>query len=284
MRQLFAIAFTILAAWAITPNLSAQTYAFPQPVIGTPVVPPQIMVNQIPMTTGSACTPQTCAPSCGFPAGDCNCKQCNKNCEPRLCSPFCRTLLKRDKRPLSCEIVGKIPLHRSEGNCRSLYFEGVVTTKVPQVHCTNNVCVEIGTKLIKCLENCFFEVCIPVAECCESAKECKLVDKPMKVRVYKREDPRFGTVFDVHVINDVDPASNFHAGGMPKEWVILSCATIDQLKSKCPQVSKLDGTKLFDTVADAKSEPTEADTDIRLVKGNLDAQDQETVDQLEPQS
>ncbi|WP_144056792.1 hypothetical protein [Rhodopirellula europaea] len=85
------------------------------------------------------------------------------------------------------------------------------------------------------------------------------------MKIYRRKEGN-RTVYDVYVINDPDPNSPFHAGGMPAKWLILHCATAEQVRAQLPNATKQDGTPIVKSSTKGKSTPNEdANVNIEMV-------------------
>lgn len=130
-------------------------------------------------------------------------------------------------------------------------------TDVPQICCVSETCIEIGKKLLQCLPGCCFDVCIPTFQCKSDIIECKMVQKAMPMELWERID-HGQTVYDVFVVNNRDPNSNFHAGGMPAKWVVMHCGTKAHVQSRFPGLLAKAGKG-------AKPQSTPADVEISLV-------------------
>ena len=199
----------------------------------------------------------------GAPAGDCKCK--DLDCEPKLSPANCEYTGTTEKEKIPYEIIGKIPLRTSSTNCYEKVEEFTYNALVPEILCTTQECVEIGTKKIECevdecKPGCSFTVCVPVNKCITKKVECRLTPKPMRHVAYRRTDPNDSpsVSFDIYVINDADSTSPFHAGGMPKEWLVMHCATAEQVHKKFPNMlAKNKGKNI-------QPQETEADVNIEL--------------------
>jgi len=88
----------------------------------------------------------------------------------------------------------------------------------------------------------------------------------MKMELWQRKSKKLGKlVFDVYVINDPDETSPYHAGGMPEKWLIVHCATADEIKRRFPNSTRADGSPLVKSAKGAKPIASDADVDIKLV-------------------
>jgi len=89
----------------------------------------------------------------------------------------------------------------------------------------------------------------------------------MPMELWKRmEDGK--TRYDVHVMNNADPQSQDHAGGMPAKWLIMHCGTAEQFLSKFPGAVCSNGNPILGAKATKeKAEPkaTTADVELKLV-------------------
>ncbi|WDQ16645.1 hypothetical protein [Rhodopirellula sp. P2] len=87
----------------------------------------------------------------------------------------------------------------------------------------------------------------------------------MRMKIQRRqEDNR--TVYDVYVINDPDANSPFHAGGMPATWLILHCATAEQVRAELPNATKQDGSPIVKSSSKNASPPNaKANVNIEVV-------------------
>jgi len=72
-------------------------------------------------------------------------------------------------------------------------------------------------------------------------------------------------VYDVYVINNSDPQSPFHAGGMPAKWLVLHCGSKEDVKDRFPTAIRADGTPLVEAEKDATPKATPADVNIEMV-------------------
>ncbi len=245
--------------------LMTSSTAFAQYYYSSPVVSEQVIYST-PVVSSQATA--TTAPNplsicnCGGSTTGCDCK--NLNCQIAL--PPCKTSGPTVKKPIGTDIVGSIPKIDVNNDCQTLLYDFEYPTDVPQIHCTTETCTEIGKKSITCVPGCSFSVCVPINDCTKQTVECKLVKKVMKMQIWQRNDPKLGTTYDVYVINDADPNSAYHAGGMPAKWLVVHCATPGQIRTKFPDAKKTDGSPLvYGAGKDAKSEATEADVDVKLV-------------------
>ncbi|MFG0264948.1 MAG: hypothetical protein ACF8AM_07320, partial [Rhodopirellula sp. JB055] len=106
---------------------------------------------------------------------------------------------------------------------------------------------------------------VPINDCEKKTVECRLVPQLMQMKIYRRKEGS-RTVYDVYVINDPDPNSPFHAGGMPAKWLILHCATAEQVRAQLPNATKQDGTPIVNKSTKGKSTPNkEANVNIEMV-------------------
>jgi len=250
-------------------QLSAQINHIysPRPVLQNPVYQQPIYQQQIiqspthfvPGNPFDACD---CGNNPGNPR-DCKCK--NLNCKITLC-PGCKTVRPLHKTQINCNVFGKIPRHTIERNCLKKVCDFQYATEVPQVHCTREICVEIAKKALPCLPGCWFDVCVPAYECKTETVECKLVPKTMPMELWERREN--GQVkYDVYVINNRDPNSPFHAGGMPSKWLILHCGSKAHLRLRFPGAICTDGKPFpfAKATRGAKPTATPADVNIQLI-------------------
>jgi len=166
--------------------------------------------------------------------------------------------------PIPCEVFGKVPKRTVETSCTNKICSFEAPTDVPEVQCVTDYCTEIGKKLLQCMPGCCFSVCVPKSKCKTEKVECKLVSKQMRMEVWSRQK-NGRLVYDVYVINEKDPASAFHAGGMPARWLILHCASEENFKSRFPGIDINSGARLGKVDKDAKPESTPADVKIELI-------------------
>ncbi|MEO1525734.1 MAG: hypothetical protein AAFX06_09870 [Planctomycetota bacterium] len=274
----FALVMAVCAGHAST--LHAQYYSetiihsapvYSTPVItypSTPVYPSvvsQPVVQSMPQPVPQSVSVSDPVANCcgGTTTGDCTCKNLG-SCELTLVPSNCRRSGRTTKTPIPFTKYGKIPKDNIDVNCYTKVAEFNYDTKVPTIECKTVYCKEIGKKTIQCevddcRPGCYFKVCVPINECVTKTVECKFVWKEMPHIIYRRDDPNRRDVYDVYVINDPDVNSPYHAGGMPKEWLIMHCATKAQVQAKFPnQIASNKGKKL-------KSQPTDADVDVELV-------------------
>lgn len=248
----------------VTAFMMASSTAFAQVYYSSPIVSEQVIYSTPVITSQPAqvANPLSICNCGGTSSTGCDCK--NLNCQITL--PPCKTSGPTIKKPIGTDIVGTIPKIDVNTDCQKLLYEFEYPTDVPQIHCTTETCTEIGKKSINCVPGCSFSVCVPINDCTKQTVECKLVQKVMKMQIWERIDPVLNKAYDVYVINDSNPSSSFHAGGMPAKWLVVHCATPGQIRSKFPDAKKTDGTPLvYGAGKGAKSEATEADVDIRLV-------------------
>lgn len=195
--------------------------------------------------------------------GDCKCKH-GLNCELTLSRHPCNRGGQLRKTPRRYNIVGKIPKIDDVTDCYKEITKFNYNTLVPTIVCTTHKCVEIGTKTIQCevgdcKPGCSFRVCVPINDCTTKTVECRLVDKEMPHRVMQRTDPDSGEVtFDVYVINNSDESSPYHAGGMPEEWLVMHCASKDDVRRKFPSMVVSNRGK------NVEPQLTDADVNIKL--------------------
>ena len=200
----------------------------------------------------------------GSVTGDCKCK--HLHCELKLHPPHCKKTGPTTKTPIYIKILGKIPKDEQNYDCYELIKDFNYDTLVPTILCTTTKCVEIGTKTLQCevegcRPGCSFTVCIPVKNCVTKTVECKLVKKPMPHKIFKRTDPNDHpkVSYDVYVINNADENSPYHAGGMPERWLVMHCATKEQVQAKFPNMLAKNQGK------NVKPKATTADVGIELL-------------------
>lgn len=88
----------------------------------------------------------------------------------------------------------------------------------------------------------------------------------MNMEVWQRQDKgRAGLVYDVYVINNPDPNSPFHAGGMPAKWLVMHCASPNEFRAKFPNSVSESGQPLVKSKPDAKPQTTKADVPIEMI-------------------
>lgn len=229
------------------------------PVYATPSL--QHGTHSPPVVTSSAPDPLSVCDCDGTSTGPCNCK--NLHC--KIVLPHCKTSGPTTKTPIKCDIYGTIPKINHDINCYDWEFDFQHETDVPQIWCTIERCVEIGKKDIQCVPGCSFKVCVPINDCEKKTVECRLVPQPMQMKIYRRKEGN-RTVYDVFVINDPDPNSPFHAGGMPAKWLILHCATAEQVRARLPNATKQDGTPIVKSSTKGNSTPNEdANVNIEIL-------------------
>jgi len=234
---------------------------FPPPAYGQPVyLPPTAVVpNIVPTDPFSACK-CGCDPSS---PGDCKCKCLD--CKVRL-PQNCKIMRGPHKTPIPCTVFGKVPKRTVKSCCTEKRCDFEYGTEVPEIHCVTDYCNEIGKRTLQCMPGCCFSVCVPLFECTTEKVECKLTLKPMKMELWTRRDDRTGqTVFDVYVINQKDPNSPYHAGGMPARWLILHCGSQTDFNNRFPGIDSNTGGSLGKLDKDAKPEATPADVKIELI-------------------
>lgn len=270
----------LLSLGLFTASMSSQSHAqyrsrsviiHSRPVYPSHVQPvysaPATTYHSAPVTRSNVVTTRAVDPlsvcDCGgTTTGTCDCK--NLNCEIRL-PHNCKTVGPTKTTPIDCDIYGTIPKMNDDIHCYDWELDFQHVTKVPQVWCTTEKCVEIGKKTLECVPGCSFSVCIPINNCEKKTVECRLVDQLMNM-VIKRRLENNQSVYDVYVINDKNPSSQYHAGGMPGEWLILHCASAAQVRSRLPNAKKADGTPLVKkSQGHVEPQPTEADVDIQMI-------------------
>ena len=266
----------LFIATGITSSADAQLYQQTQPIQQFPIVQPGTVITSPPISAPIVSNPiilgapiQSTNPfdacQCGSTPGGGECKCKDLHCELKL-SSHCKHTRPLYKHPIPCEILGKIPKEKYEVNCEQLKRKFQYLTKVPQIHCTTEVCTEIGKKDLQCIPGCCFSVCVPTTACKTETVECKLVNKMMNLEIWERNDPERGLVYDVDVINDRNPSSEFHAGGMPAKWLVMHCGSKAELSQCFADAKKSDGSLLFTSVKKGtKPKATKADVDIKLV-------------------
>ena len=158
-------------------------------------------------------------------------------------------------------MLGTIPKLVYTEDCYEREVQFNAETKVPEIHCATKTCIKIGTKTFECVPGCTFSLCIPTAQCEEETVECKLVPRMMQMAAKIRRD---GTV-DVYVINNSDTTAPNHAGGMPEQWIVMHCATKEQVRSKFPSATRPDGSPISSTIRSSESLDTTADVNIEVV-------------------
>ncbi len=203
----------------------------------------------------SACN---CNPST---PGDCKCK--NLDCKLRL-PHNCKVVRGPHKTPIPCTVYGKVPKRSVKSSCTQKLFGFEFETEVPEVHCVTDYCNEIGKRTLQCMPGCCFSVCVPIFECTTEKVECKLVTKRMRMELWSRQEGQ-SVVYDVYVINEKDPASAFHAGGMPARWLILHCASPTHFNSRFPGIDINTGARLGNVDKESKPKATPADVKIELI-------------------
>lgn len=223
-----ALAALVLA----TGESSAQRYYYGQPVYHGAVVHSSVVSAPAPCTKTSGGAPsaadllKNC--HCDNHPDECNCEckkclDCTITLPPNCCASDCTTT------PIAFEILGEVPKINRDTDCyvRTIKFQA--PTQVPQIVCETKTCVEIDKKKVECLEDCEFEVCVPVNKCCEQTVRCELTKKVMNIEAKLRDN---GT-WDIYVVN-ANPGSPLHAGGMPRVWVLYHCLSLEKLQSNFP--------------------------------------------------
>ncbi len=257
-------AFALTVAVTITPGiLTAQISQghYPQPVyqVGQISAPVMHFATPAPVASNpfSACS-GGCIP--GNPT-DCNCK----NLDCKICLPYnCKKSKQLHAETIPCKTCGLIPQKNYNADCAQKVCDFQYETEVPEVHCVAETCTEIGKRSIECMPGCHFTVCVPVKKCTAKTVECKLAPKSMPMELWKRQQGN-QTVYDVYVINDCNPDSNFHAGGMPEKWLIMHCGSAQDITNRFPGAICNDGKPLVVSKKGAKPKATPADVDIKLV-------------------
>ena len=248
LLPILAITFAPSFAEAQSQTVYPQVPIYQQPVLVAPAVPSVVAGVRSPL---AACN---CNPT---NPGDCKCK--DLDCKIRL-PHNCKTSKPTKKTPVPCTIYGKIPVCTECLDCLSKVCDFNAETDVPQIHCTEEKCVEIGKKLVECLPGCCFSVCVPTYKCYTQSVECKLGKKVMPMQLWCRtEDNK--KLYDVYVINNPDPKSAVHAGGMPAKWLIMHCGTENNVNTRFPGILQTGGLSL----GDQKSQATSADVKVTLV-------------------
>lgn len=222
--------------------------AYAQPVY----MPPTAIVPTDPF---AACQ---CNPS---NPGDCKCK--NLDCKIRL-PQNCKNVRGPYKTPVPCTVYGKVPKRTIKSCCAQKLFGFEYLTDVPEIQCITDYCNEIGKKTLECLPGCCFSVCVPLNECTTEKIECKLISKPMKMELWSRNEN--GQIkYDVYVINDKNPDSSYHAGGMPGRWLVLHCGSSTHFNNRFPGIDINTGASLGKLDKNIKPKATPADVDIELI-------------------
>jgi len=259
-RSALIMSFVVLLNLPTTSAQSQTTGAyFPMPVYSQPVyASPTSVVTNIAKTDPFAACKCGCDPST---PGDCKCK--NLDCKLRL-PDNCKVVRGPHKTLIPCDVYGKVPKRTVETSCTQKLFAFEFPTDVPEVHCVTDYCTEIGKKILQCIPGCCFSVCVPKAKCKTEKVECKLASKLMRMELWSRQEGQ-RLVYDVYVVNDKDPASAFHAGGMPARWLILHCASPENFNSRFPGIDINTGASLGALDQDAKPEATPADVKIELI-------------------
>lgn len=72
-------------------------------------------------------------------------------------------------------------------------------------------------------------------------------------------------VYDVYVINNVDPNSPYHAGGMPEKWLVLHCASVENVRVRFPNSVRADGQPMVKSPEGTQPQTTDADVPVNLV-------------------
>ncbi|QDT70558.1 hypothetical protein MalM25_35070 [Planctomycetes bacterium MalM25] len=252
------LAAIVVASLASGESL-AQRYYYGQPVYHSAVVHSSVVATPAPCSK-----PTGGAPSASDLLKNCHCDnhpdECNCECKKCLdciitlplncCASDCTTT------PIKCDILGKVPRIDRDTDCyvRTIKFQGL--TKVPQIVCETKTCVEIDKKKVECLEDCEFEVCVPVNKCCEQTVRCELTNKLMNIEAKLRDN---GT-WDIYVVN-ANPGSPQHAGGMPRVWVLYHCLSLNKLQSTFPGQSfaKAERAEAKDTSVAAAGEGPSAE-------------------------
>lgn len=278
MRVLPSVVLACVVVLGSQDSASSQEYYLGEiihngPIYSTPVYPSAPVYQPTPvyqsapvyqsLPSGHA-TIDPIAACCDCPtSGDCKCK--DLNCTLKLWPPNCKKSGPTTKTPIRCEIVGKIPKDSDDIDCHELVKEFQYDTLVPRIACNTFTCREIGTKTIQCevdecRPGCGFKVCIPIKKCVTKSVECKLVYQSMKHRVFLRTDPKDSKTpsFDVFVINDPAPGAPGHAGGMPREWLVMHCGSRANIQSRFPGMIAMNKGK------DVKPKATPADVGIEL--------------------
>lgn len=161
---------------------------------------------------------------------NCECKVC-LDCEIKLPDNCCKK--ECTPKPLHVEVLGKIPTVHENTNCYVHVVPFEYEVKVPTIVCWTRTCTEISKRSFECIPGCSFELCVPINECEEKVVKCELRKRKMKLEAKKRDNG----LWDVYVYNDSDYASPYHAGGMPKVWLTLHCATLDKVKATYPEIA-----------------------------------------------
>lgn len=264
---MYAFRFYPAVLFAFALNASTSFGQFQQIIPPQPIYQSGAVVNQGVVIGQPVQANPIWNSTCNCPpgGGDCQCK--NLDCKTKFRYPKsgCRKVTPRYKKPVPCTIYGAIPKVTRTISCNFKKGDFEYATEVPQIHCVSETCLEIGKKLLQCLPGCCFEVCIPKFDCRTDIVECKLVPKTMCMEVWERQDRVKGKVYDVFVINNPDPSSPYHAGGMPAKWVILQCGTWNEFVSRFPGAISKTGVPLTKAKKGTKPKATSADVSIDMV-------------------
>jgi hypothetical protein len=84
----------------------------------------------------------------------------------------------------------------------------------------------------------------------------------MRLQAKKRDSGQW----DIYVLNDVNPGSAYHAGGMPKVWLVYHCITAEAVRKAFPDVTVANNEPAKDVKIVSRSEPApkQLDTEIKL--------------------
>lgn len=253
-----SICASVFLVIAVAPIASAQTYyrqRVVHPTQNYTVVTPSAPVAPAAQPCSKPTDP------CNTPSNkpcNCECKVC-LDCEIKLPDNCCKK--ECTPKPLYVEVLGKIPTVHENTNCYVHVVPFEYEVKVPTIVCWTRTCTEISKRSFECIPGCSFELCVPINECEEKVVKCELRNRKMRLEAKKRDNG----LWDVYVLNDVDPASAYHAGGMPKIWLTLHCATLDKVKATYPNVT-IASVETKDANSKVAADDTKSlDTDIQLV-------------------